>query len=113
MVKVERGRVLVNSSWQPLRGKPFHKSRIMDVPCLLRSALRRILTVPDVEMVVCGSDVPSRPAQGEERVPYLHGVQQVGTAHAIPVPVWSRCGCTTVGAESSRRIGVRAARWRS
>ena len=90
MVKVERGRVLVNSSWQPLRGKPFHKSRIMDVPCLLRSALRRNLTVPDVEMVVCGSDVPSRPAQGEERVPYLHGVQQVGTAHAIPVPVWSR-----------------------
>ena len=51
MVKVERGRVLVNSSWQPLRGKPFHKSRIMDVPCLLRSALRRNLTVPDVEMV--------------------------------------------------------------
>ena len=90
MVKVERGRVLVNSSWQPLRGKPFHKSRIMDVPCLLRSALRRNLTVPDVEMVVCGSDVPSRPAQGEERVPFLHGVQQVGTAHAIPVPVWSR-----------------------
>ena len=90
MVKVERGRVLVNSSWQPLRGKPFHKSRIMDVPCLLRSALRRNLTVPDVEMVVCGSDVPSRPTQGEERVPFLHGVQQVGTAHAIPVPVWSR-----------------------
>ena len=90
MVKVERRRVLVNSSWQPLRGKPFHKSRIMDVPCLLRSALRRNLTVPDVEMVVCGSDVPSRPTQGEERVPFLHGVQQVGTAHAIPVPVWSR-----------------------
>ena len=90
MVKVERGRVLVNSSWQPLKGKPFHKSRIMDVPCLLRSALRRNLTVPDVEMIVCGTDVPSRPAPGEERVPFLHGVQQVGTAHAIPVPVWSR-----------------------
>lgn len=90
MVKVERGRVLVNSSWQPLKGKPFHKSRIMDVPCLLRSAIRRNLTVPDVEMIVCGTDVPSRPAQGEERVPFLHGVQQGGTAHAIPVPVWSR-----------------------
>ena len=90
MVKVDRGRVLVNSSWQPLKNKPFHKSRVMDVPCLLRSAIRRNHTVPDVEMIVCGTDVPSRPTQDQDRVPFLHGVQQVGASHAIPVPIWSR-----------------------
>jgi len=101
LVQVVNSTVYFDATWTSPYGKvkEFHHARILSVPALLKRALASGMTIPDVEMITCGSDGSAPGSPTLENVAMLNGTHPPALTpltvpsrafDAVPVPMVSR-----------------------